>query len=216
MALHLPPHPWPLAATAACLLVGLSSCGGPDSPAAAPVTVTVTGTPSPSTTGSSSAAPATSPALSGALSSSAPGPLPSGAAGRKLTLSDFFSPTSNWTEDRYDVADAKQVAGIATPVQSCGAYAPQKIELRLANNFDTFSFSVGQANNSPDFDQNLSVQIMGNNAQLDIQSVPFNQVRGFEVPVTGVNALEIRVSLDDKIENCGGSVIAVITDPVVA
>jgi hypothetical protein len=60
------------------------------------------------------------------------------------------------------------------------------------------------------------VEVVGNNAQLEIRSVPFNEVQSFEVPVAGVNALKIRMVLDDKVPNCGGSVIAVITDPVLA
>jgi hypothetical protein len=61
----------------------------------------------------------------------------------------------------------------------------------------------------------VSVEVIGNNAQLEIRSVPFNQVTHFEVPVAGVNALKIRLSLDDKVPGCAGSVIAVITGPVV-
>jgi len=148
------------------------------------------------------------------VTSTASGPLQTGAAGRKLTLSDFFSPASNWTEERYDVADVKNVTGIATTVQSCYAGSAVELELRLGNNFSSFAFSVGQANSSLNSDQNVSIQVLGNNSQLDIQSVPFNQVQHFNVQVAGVNALKIRMTLDDQIAQCGGSVIAVITDPV--
>jgi len=148
------------------------------------------------------------------ITSTQSGPLQTGAAGRKLTLSDFFSPSSDWAEERYDIADVKNVTGIATTVQTCYASSGVELELRLGNNFSTFTFSVGQANNSLNSDQNVSVQILGNNSQLDIQSVPFNQVQNFTVSVAGVNALKIHMALDDKIANCGGSVIAVITDPI--
>ena len=170
-----------------------------------------------STSASETTSPAdTSTSSSTSSTSSSPGgPLGSDAAGRKLTLADFFQPDSQWAEKRYDIADKSQVQGIGTTVQYCGAgYAPRELELRLANNFDELTFSVGQANDSLASDQNVSVEVVGNNQQIDIRSVPFNQIQEFRIPVSGVNALKIDLSLDEDVQNCGrtGSVVAVLTD----
>jgi len=174
-------------------------------------------TSAPSTSASETTSPAdTSTSSSTSSTSSSPGgPLGSDAAGRKLTLADFFQPDSQWAEKRYDIADKSQVQGIGTTVQYCGTgYAPRELELRLANNFDELTFSVGQANDSLASDQNVSVEVVGNNQQIDIRSVPFNQIQEFRIPVSGVNALKIDLSLDEDVQNCGrtGSVVAVLTD----
>ncbi|MGY1618390.1 hypothetical protein ACI797_16750 [Geodermatophilus sp. SYSU D00691] len=133
--------------------------------------------------------------------------------GRRLTLADFFAVT-DFEERRYDVADQNDVQGIGATVQYCGgdpSYV-QQLELRLANNFSELTFSAAQANDSRNSDQELAVEVVGNNEQIDIRSVPFNEVQDFTVDVEGVNALVIRLYLDDAAEDCGGSVIGVITD----
>src|SRR5690242_17360435 len=168
-----------------------------------------------SETTSADTSTSTSTSSSSSTSSSPGGPLGTDAAGRKLTLADFFQPDSQWSEKRYDIADKSQVQGIGTTVQYCGGgYAPRELELRLANNFDELTFSVGQANDSLASDQNVSVEVVGNNQQIDIRSVPFNQIQEFRIPVSGVNALKIDLSLDEDVQNCGrtGSVVAVLTD----
>ncbi len=142
--------------------------------------------------------------------SSAPGELDPEDVGRRLTLNDFFNPNSYWEEQRYDIADQKQVQGIATEISGCYAY--QELELRLANNFEELTFSVAQANDSTSSDQSLSVEVLANNAQAEIRSVPFNEIQEFSIPVEGVNALKIHVSLDDRVADCGGAVTAVLTD----
>jgi hypothetical protein len=135
--------------------------------------------------------------------------------GRKLTLADFHMPSSAWDEERYDIADEKDVQGIAATVQQCGDYSPLELELRLANNFEELTFSVAQANDSRDSDQQLSVEVLANNEQVEIRSVPFNQVQEFTIDVDGVNALKILFYLDDNVDGCGGSVIGVLTDTTV-
>jgi hypothetical protein len=160
-------------------------------------------TSSPTTTASSSS--------SGSTSSTDNGPLDADDEGRGLTLNDFFDPSSYWEEDRYDIAGQKDVQGIAAPVSGCGSYS-QEIELRLGNNFERLEFSVGQADNSAESDQSLSVEILANNSQVEIRSVPFNEIQSFSISVTGVNALKIRFGLDERVPNCTGSVIGVITD----
>lgn len=136
--------------------------------------------------------------------------------GRRLTLADFHMPSSAWDEERYDIADQRDVQGIAAEVNACGDYAPKELELRLANNFEELTFSVAQANDSLDSDQQLTVEVLGNNEQVEIRSVPFNQIQEFTIDVEGVNALKILFYLDDNVEGCGGSVIGVLTDTTVS
>lgn len=146
----------------------------------------------------------------------ADGPLDPEDEGRKLTLTDFFMPSSNWEERRYDLAEKKDVQGIATTVSYCGDYGAQELELRLGNNFEELTFSVAQDNESPDSDQQLSVEVLANNDQVEIRSVPFNQIQEFTIGVDGVNALKILFYLDDNVQDCGGSVIGVLTDATVS
>jgi hypothetical protein len=141
--------------------------------------------------------------------SSAPGELNPDDAGRRLTLNDFFNPSPYLEEDRYDLADEKQVQGIAADVNSCSSY--QELELRLANNFEKLDFSVGQANDSTSSDASVTVEVLANNAQVEIRSVPFNEIQEFSIPVEGVNALKIHIYLDDR-ATCNATVTAVLTD----
>ena len=143
------------------------------------------------------------------------GPLDPEDEGRKLTLADFHMPSTAWDEERYDIADEKDVQGIAATVQQCGDYSPLELELRLANNFEELTFSVAQANDSRDSDQQLSVEVLANNEQVEIRSVPFNEIQDFAIDVDGVNALKILFYLDDNVDGCGGSVIGVLTDTTV-
>ncbi|MGY1711382.1 hypothetical protein ACI8AC_17935 [Geodermatophilus sp. SYSU D00758] len=201
-----------------------TGCGagdpGGDAVAAPPTSVSAAATTSSATT-SSPTSTTSEPAPTTTTSTSAPSPsgppeLTPGDEGRRLTLSDFFNPSSYWTEDRYNIADQKNVSGIANTIQGCGSGSTQELELRLGNNFSRLTFSFGQANDSIDSDQNVSVEVVGNGSQMDIQSVPFNEIHDFDIPVTGVNALKIRLVLDDKVADCGGSVIGVIMDPVLS
>ena len=195
------------------LLLGAAGCSSFAGDSADASTTSARSTSASETTSSSETSTSTS--SSSSTSSSPGGPLGSDAAGRKLTLADFFQPDSQWAEKRYNIADKSQVQGIGTTVQYCGTgYAPRELELRLANNFDELTFSVGQANDSHASDQNVTVEVLGNNQQIDIRTVPFNQIQEFRIPVSGVNALKIDLSLDEDVQNCGrtGSVVAVLTD----
>ena len=132
--------------------------------------------------------------------------------GRTLTLADFHMPSSEWEQERYDLAGQKDVQGIGAPVQYCGQY-PQQLELRLGNNFQELTFSVAQDDDSESSTQYLSVEVLANNEQVEIRSVPFNQIQEFTIDVDGVNALQIYISLDENEPDCGnGSVIGVVTE----
>jgi hypothetical protein len=195
------------------LLVGTAACSSFAGDSSSAATTSSSRKASPTTT--SSATSSSSTTSTSSTSSSPGGPLGSDSAGRPLHLNDFFGPSQGWTEKRYDIADKKQVQGIGTTVVQCSSGAtPRELELRLANNFDQLTFSVGQANDSPASDQNVSVEVLGNNQQIDIRSVPFNQIQEFTIPVDGVNALKIDLRLDEDVQNCGrtGSVVAVLTD----
>ncbi len=133
-----------------------------------------------------------------------------------MTLDRFFNAdTYYWEEKRYDVATLSDVQGIASTVETCTSTGSnvRELELRLENKFEVFTFTAGQGNDSIRSDQNLSIEVLANNGQVEIRSIPFNEVRDFEIAVSGVNALVIRMFLDDQVPDCGGSVVGVILDP---
>jgi hypothetical protein len=194
--------------TTGAVLTSAACAGDALTPKAADTTAeqsTATETTEPTT--ESSSAPTTTEETTS--TSSVPGELDPEDVGRRLTLNDFFNPATDWQEDRYDIADQKQVQGIAAEVYSCNS--AQELELRLANNFEELDFSVGQANDSRSSDASVTVEVLANNAQVEIRSVPFNEIQEFAIPVEGVNALKIHVSLDDR-ATCSGDVTAVLTD----
>ncbi len=185
-----------------------------ESPATAPTATTTpapTSTPAPTT---STSEPTTSP--SDTSGEAEPTELTPVAGGQRLTLDRFFNAQNYWEENRYDVATSSDVQGIAATVDTCTGtgYGVKELELRLENKFDALSFTAGQGNDSVRSDQHLSIEVLANNAQVDIRSIPFNELRDFEIPVDGVNALKIRLFLDDEIAECGGSVVGVIMDPI--
>jgi hypothetical protein len=197
------------------LLLGTAACSSFAGDSSSTTSTSHKSTSAARTTTPADASTSTSTSSSSSTSSSPGGPLGSDSAGRPLHLNDFFGPSQDWSEKRYDIADKSQVQGIGAQVVQCGSNGSSpELELRLANNFDQLTFSVGQANDSRASDQNVSVEILANNQQVDIRSVPFNQIQQFSVPVTGVNALKIDLSLDEDVQNCGrtGSVVAVLTD----
>ncbi len=127
-----------------------------------------------------------------------------------MSLSNFFEPESNWTENRYDVADKSGVSGMATTISGYGD--GPTLELRLANNFTTLTFNVGQANDSKSSDKVLVVRVVGNGKQLDVRKVPFNTIQEISVPVVNVNALKIELSLEETPNRDSKSISAVISD----
>ncbi len=129
-----------------------------------------------------------------------------------LALADFFHPSSSWVEGRYGIASKQNISGISSIVDSCSDSYAVSLELRLANNFQKLSFTVGQDNNSNSSDQTLIVRVTGNNKQIEVHPVPFNTLQKFEIPVSGVNATTIEMYLDNSNSNCGGRVNAVLYD----
>lgn len=206
----------------------LGACGAPeganDQESSAPATVTVTSTPesvqteateatedtaTPTDTTSPEQATPSETADDIPLGGSSPSPTDSAVLGedvkgQSLTLSEFFQPGEDWTENRYDVADENNVSGIAGDITECGTgwSGPDRLELRLANNFEQLSFKVGQANQSESSRQTLVVRVVGNGNQIDIQRIPFNEVQDFDIDVEDVNALEIEFSLDEEVTDC--------------
>lgn len=136
--------------------------------------------------------------------------------GKNLTLSEFFSPTNTWAENRYSVAGETNVSGIAGEIDQCGnSYgSPEKLELRLANSFDQLSFKAGQADQSESSKQTLVVRAVGNGNQIDIQRIPFNKIQEFTLNVSDVNALELEFLLDEDVTDCNrlGKTTAVVWD----
>lgn len=203
-----------LAGLSATLLVGCSSAS-PTSvqTVVATVTQTVAVTPTTTTTPTDVSSttdttePSPSPSTDDTLSTPSATLLGPQDKGRQLGLTDFFNVSSSWSESRFDVADRKDIQGLAAAVSNCNQASAEVLELRLSNSFSKLSFSVAQANDSAVSDQTLDVEVDGNNKQIDIHHIPFNQVQQFAIPVTGVNALKIAFYLDSQVSNCGaGSV----------
>jgi hypothetical protein len=125
-----------------------------------------------------------------------------------LSLTDAQSSYPEWEEGLYEVADRTNVRAMGVPVTYCGDQGDSspRLEFRLANRFKTLSMNVAQANSSKDSDQTLVVVIEGNDKQLDIQQVPFNEVVSIaDLNIEGVNALRVKISLDDEDEDCGSN-----------
>ncbi|WP_432877410.1 hypothetical protein ACQPYH_28670 [Kribbella sp. CA-245084] len=141
-----------------------------------------------------------------------PGVLPPEATGKPLQLESFFKYPDGWRDGRYDIADRKQVAGIAGQLQSCGQDNGQTLELRLANNFTRLRFDFAQSNTSESSDQVLQVRIDANGAFRGQRSVKLNQIGTVDVVVSGVNALKLTVSLKESPACGSGSVEAVLAN----
>ncbi|MBG0741725.1 hypothetical protein IV500_20420 [Paeniglutamicibacter antarcticus] len=200
----------------------LASCSGSTQP---PITTTTITTipPAPTSTTAAISSPTqsedpVSPPPDTAASSDAPPTTgsvleaPTEKGKIPVPLAEFFHPSSNWLEGRYDVADQQNISGIKSVVSKCYSADPVRLELRLANHFEKLSFSVGQANDSNSSDQVLVVRVTGNNKQIEVHPIAFNSHQEFNIPVTDVNAATIEMYLDDSVSNCGGSVGAVIYD----
>lgn len=189
-------------AVGAVLGLTLSACGAGDTAATPTVeTVTVTVTP---TAEAPTSQPADDTPSSGTLSSS-PGSVPTDRLGQPLSLRDAHSFYPEWEEGLYEVADRSDVRAMGAPVTGCGlaSYSPH-LEFRLANRFDSLSMNIAQANSSESSDQTLVVVIEGNDEQIDIRQVPFNEVVSIaDLDIDGVNALRVRLFLDDEDEDCG-------------
>ncbi|MEI2775254.1 MAG: hypothetical protein V9G19_04640 [Tetrasphaera sp.] len=181
------------------LALSAAACSGGDSTSSSgPQTVTVTESSSPSpsasdsslttststldpTTETTSGPPETDTPGDGSSSPSALDPTEIGS--RFLTLADVFSATGEWKDDRFDIATTNQVKGMGVDVVNCGDNGTytRSLELRLANKFRDLRFKAGQANDSPSSAQTLQVAVIGNNEQLEVQRVQFNETHEFRV-----------------------------------
>jgi hypothetical protein len=195
------------------LLLADCSGGSPTAgPTAAPATVTVTrgqSTDAPLSSADPTSTDAATP--NNDPSSTGPSILGTEATGSTLTLAQFFQPDATWADNRFDIADRRQVPGIGNQVAVCTRDTAPNLELRLADNFNSLRFEVGQANDSQSSDQILTVEVMGDRGQIDIQKVPFNEIRKMAIPVKGVNALKILFYLvEDSKVMCGSKTVSVV------
>lgn len=126
----------------------------------------------------------------------------------QLKLADFFSP-EGWEENRYDVADKKQVLGIRTDLgSSCGSdEGSRELELRLGASYSTLKFSVGQAKDSGSSQRVMTVRVFADNDQVEIKKVAFNKVQPFTTDVGRSSAVRIRFTLDGGRFECNDVVI---------
>lgn len=191
------------AATSVAVVTAIGVPAGPREslPAAAPLSLPSEPEwtePAPALTEGLSSTPR--PGSSGDPSPSRAGRITTEQARQGLGLAQAQSVQGEWEESRYEVADRTEVRAAGVTVDSCGdspSNAPS-LEYRLANRFKTLTFSASQANSSKSSNQLMNVLVEGNGTQLDIQKVPFNKVRQLKVPVDGVNALVIRLFLDES------------------
>ncbi len=215
-----------LSAVTGLSLLALSGCGNGDNEATEPppfTTVTATETVTATTVVTQTATPSveTSTAEPDPFSDSDPGSSasaddgptvlqPGSAQDRDLGLNDVFNTSGDWAEQRLDVASVVDVRAVSTEVSSCNPDYGAGLEFRLANGFTKLSLSVGQANTSESSDQTMKIEVLGNDKQLDIRSVPFNSVVDLSIDVPNVNALKVVIYLEEKDGRCNGSVTAML------
>lgn len=188
----------------ALLATGLAGCGTASAPQGQ-ATVTVTAPAPPPAPGSTDVSPQPTDDLTpedGGISGSPVAPAPG-----QITLASFFNP-QDWKEDRYDVADRKQVqgvlAGLKTPCISNDGGA--EVEMRLGAASQRLNFAVGQSQDSASSREVMTVRVFADNGQVDLKKVPFGQIQTFDLDVARVNALRIRFNLDSSENSCSGEV----------
>ncbi len=162
---------------------GSSSAGESSTPSAQPPTtqaeITTTSPAPPTTTSPTTSTPSTTTSSPEESGEAEPSELTPVSGGQRLTLDRFFNAdTYYWEEKRYDVATLSDVQGIASTVETCTSTGSnvRELELRLENKFEVFTFTAGQGNDSIRSDQNLSIEVLANNGQVEIRSIPFNEV----------------------------------------
>lgn len=204
----------PTAETASTGVTAAAPDPAPESPSTTPDTSTPPSpTPSasittqeqdPAPTPSSDAGPTGNP-------NSAEGAAPTLPTGRNLTRDDFFNPPDHSKQAPFDVAGEKHEGIGVSPV----SHGDDELELRLGNRYSRLTFNAGQADISEASDTYLRVEIIANNATVSTSDVPFNEIRPFDVDVTHVNAVKIKLSkVDDKgeINHSTKKVTAVLFD----
>jgi hypothetical protein len=123
-----------------------------------------------------------------------------------------FKKSEEWEEDRFGLADREDVKGWGMTLQGCGDYYATDLELRLAHRFQKMTMQVGQGNDSHSYDQLLVVEVYDGTEQVEIQRIPFDTVTPFDISAVGVNAMIVRLYIDDESQKCSSdaSVIAVV------
>lgn len=129
-------------------------------------------------------------------------------AGQELDLDDAVNVRGNWSESRFQVSDRSEARGLGVLVD-CGLKDRVSLELRLARRFDTLEFTVGQDNNSPTSQQTLVVEVTGNQEQLDLRRIEFDQVQPFTLSVSSINAVIIKFDVEEPCDN-SDEIIAVV------
>lgn len=159
------------------------------------------------TTGSDEAEP---PVVTG--SSSAP---------QDLGLADFFV-REGWQEGELQVPrESEPVQAISTEVSlqyssrtSCENVSEfpsaPPLELRLAAESGTVSFTFSQALTSATSDTLLDVKLLADNRTADTATVPFQESRTLSVEVVGVSSVRVEIAVNGDSPSC--STTAVVRD----
>lgn len=194
-------------------------------------TSTVENTPSPSTTDTGNSPTVSSTPSTQEGLAPLPGPTPSGSSplpgdpegdsdfgvtpqtealpppvdGGELHLANFHKPEA-WEENLYDVADRRQVSGMASVV-GCENYfvSGAELEIRMGNRYKLLTFSVGQGQDSETSDATMLVTITQNGKQTEVKKLRFGKVLDFSMNVTNVNALKIGFEVETPDSQSGNS-----------
>lgn len=111
--------------------------------------------------------------------------------GDELGLDDFFNPSRDWQEGRWNVADRTDAKGVSVGLYSSG----QDLELRLQNQFASLRFDAGQSNDSMSSECTTKVDVVVDGELRETREFRFNTIQEFDgVDVRNSNAVRIEVS----------------------
>jgi hypothetical protein len=211
-----------------CVLVlgyiaALSSCGGSSTASGgasggSPSSSTVAASPTPTASSSpteSTGSTQTEPGPSDDPGSSGPPIITAEtSAPRRLVLADLFR-ADNWEEGSFQVAQQGQAAqqAIAATLTCSNTTEGPSVELRFAQTSATLHIEVAQALDSESSEDTVEFSVLTDNRRVNTKNIGFKDVAKFDVPLTGVSAVQIQTRMiQQPNSSCRGSAHALITD----
>ncbi len=187
---------------------------------ATPSSTSQRSTPSRSSSGTQSSA---SPDGTGGDATDPPIVVGTSSAPRTLTLGDFFV-NEGWEEGEVKVPRQQEpVQALTTEVvpKSSGYTCEQlsrnsklpaapPLELRLAAESGTITFTVSQALASATSDTLLDVTLLADNRTVETTTAPFEESRTLSVAVDGVSSVKLQIAVSGDSPSC--STTAVVRD----